>query len=231
MAAPSRGEATQAFINLVSRAQRLTPDLPTTMLPVLSADDIERISLVEATMVPILSTLLLAVNDMRTEIAVLHSSIEALDTHTRTLLKTTQVQGAVQDGATKLLSHAIRDLSHRMAGAMPTQLALASTCQSSGRSEHAAPPGGVQQSRPPPLNTNQPKQGMDPDIPRYDPAAKILYGNPEAYANMFPNPWEARAFKEGNYPPTNTFKPGQEDPLWAAPPRIPHTYSDRMRRL
>ena len=91
MAAPICSEATLAFIDLVTRARQLTPNLPTTILPVLSASDIERISLCEATMVPILCTLRLTVNNIRSEISVLRSSLKALDTHTRALPTTTHL--------------------------------------------------------------------------------------------------------------------------------------------
>ena len=61
---------------------------------------------------------------------------------------------------------------------------------------------------------------MDPDILRYDPFSKTFYGNPEAYAAEFPKSWEAKAFMEDKYRPMNTFVPGQNDPLWSAPPQM-----------
>ena len=91
IAAPTQGEATQAFIDLLARARRLTPDLSTTMLPVPDTSDIERFSFGKATMIPILSTLLLTVADMRNKIAALSSALIALDTHARTLPTFSQV--------------------------------------------------------------------------------------------------------------------------------------------
>ena len=73
MAAPTQGGATQTFINLLTRARQPTPDLPTTMLPVLAGSDIDKISLGAATMVAILCTLLPTVTEMRSKISVLHS--------------------------------------------------------------------------------------------------------------------------------------------------------------
>ena len=174
MAAPTNGQATQVFIDLLARVHQLTPDLPTTMLPVLSAVDIEKISLCEATMVPTLSTLLLLFNDTRSEITVLSSTLEALDTHTRTLSSTSQVQGAVQEGATLPISNMIRDLSHRVAGAVLSHPTIALSSLSTSRTAQTHPPRGNQCPRPQPPNPSQPKQGMDPDVPRYDLATKTV---------------------------------------------------------
>ena len=61
-------------------------------------------------MIPMLSTLLLTVTDMRSEISALSSSLITLDTHTGALPTTAQIQEAVQGGATVPLSGSIHDL-------------------------------------------------------------------------------------------------------------------------
>ena len=188
------------------------------MLSVLTAADIEKISLGEATIVPILCTLLLTVNDMRSEISALRSSLEALDSHTCACPTTAEIQRPVQDGATLPISNTLRDLSHRMAGALLPHPTLASSGLSAGRATQAAPPKGAQAPHPQRPNPSQPKQGMDPDVPRYHPATKTFYGNPEAYGAKFPESWEAKTFNQGRYPAANTFSPVHEDPLWASPP-------------
>ena len=218
MDAPTRGEATQALIDLVTRARQLTPDLLTTMRPVLSASDIERIFLAEATIVHILCILLLTVTDMRSQISGLHLSFETLDTHTHALPTTAQILGAVQEGATLPLSNSLHDLSHRMAGWVLSHPTLMMSPQSAGRSTHVPPPRSAQHPRPHLPQPIQLNQGMDPDVPRYDLATKTFYGNPKAYPAKVPVSWKAKIFKEGRYPSTNTFTPGQEDTLWAGPP-------------
>ena len=76
---------------------------------------------------------------------------------------------------------------------------------------------GEQSFYPKPSQTSQPKQGIDPDVPRYDPSTKTFYSNPETYAAKFPDLWKAKAFQEGKYPAVNSFVPGRNDPQWAGP--------------
>ena len=169
-------------------------------------------------MIPILSTLLLTVADMRNEISALSSSLVALDAHTHSLPSSFQVQEAVQVGATVPLSGSLRDLSYRLAGAVPTHTTLLSSGQSAGRTAQPTPAKSAQPPRLQPPQANLPKQGMDRDVLRYDPSGKIFYRNPQAYAFKFPDSWKAKAFREGKYPPVNTFVPSHTDPLWSGPP-------------
>jgi len=53
---------------------------------------------------------------------------------------------------------------------------------------------------------------FDPDIPRYDPDTRAFYGDPRAYADHFPDSWEANAFREGKYPDPTTFISGHLAP-------------------
>ena len=92
-----------------------------------------------------------------------------------------------------------------------------SSNQPSVRAAHSAFPNNAQSSRPLPQRANPPSQGMDPDVPRYDPFSKSFYGNPEAYAAKFPDSWEANAFREGKYPAMDSFVHGQSDPHWSGP--------------
>jgi len=54
-----------------------------------------------------------------------------------------------------------------------------------------------------------PDQGFsssfDPHIPSYDPETRCFYSYPRAYAERFPNSWEANGFREGKYPEPTTF--------------------------
>jgi len=63
---------------------------------------------------------------------------------------------------------------------------------------------------PPPSNASS--TSFDPDIPRYDPETRSFYGDPRAYADMFPDSWEANAFREGKYPDPTTFISGHLAP-------------------
>ena len=219
MATPSHDEAIRAFINLVSRTQELTPELPRSVFPLMTPSDIERVSLGEATMIPILCSLMSTVTELKTQVSTLQSALTALDAHTRSLPSATTIQGVVSESATVPLSASVRDLSQRVAG-IPTAQAPA------GPSSSNRPPNAmaqVAQPQPPyPPRQNKPSSAqapppMDPDIPRFAPTNKVFYGNPQAYTGKFPNSWEAEAFRAGKYPPLSSFIPGDQDPLVAAP--------------
>ena len=63
---------------------------------------------------------------------------------------------------------------------------------------------------PPPNKASS--SSFDPDIPRYDPDTRAFYGDPRAYADKFPDSWEANAFREGKYPDPTTFVSGHLAP-------------------
>jgi len=63
----------------------------------------------------------------------------------------------------------------------------------------------------PPPNRSTPSS-FDPDIPRYDLDTRSFYGNPRAYAEKFPDSWEANAFREVTYPDPTTFISGHLAP-------------------
>ena len=215
MAVPTKDEMVKAFIDLVSSTRERTSGLPNDLFPVINAADIERISLGEETMIPLLCTLLASVHELRSEVAVLRTGLEALDTHTRVLPTISQFQEVVGDRVTALLASTLRDLSHRVAGSAPTQAQTRS--EPPGRPTHLQVP--PTQPAPPRQTLPSPAQpaSMDLDIPRYDTTTKTFYGNPEGYANKFPTSWEANAFREGKYPPLSSFVPGDRDPSVAGP--------------
>ena len=73
------------------------------------------------------------------------------------------------------------------------------------------PPGAAQTegSRPSP---HAPPSSFDPDTPRYDADTRTFYGDPRAYADRFPDSWEANAFREGKYPDPTTLVSGHLAP-------------------
>ena len=215
MAPPSKDEMVKAFIDLVSDTRDRTSNLPNDLFPVINTADIERISLGEATMIPLLCTLLASVHELRSEVSVLRTGLEALDTHTRVLPTISQLQEVVGDKVTAPLASTLRDLSHRVAGSAPAQTQTQKQPLSRPPASQAPPtqPAPTRQTLPNPAQST----GMDLDIPRYDTSTKIFYGNPEAYANKFPTSWEANAFREGKYPPLLSFVPGNRDPSVAGP--------------
>jgi len=117
---------------------------------------------------------------------------------------------------------AIRDLSLRVAAHPPQPPASAPTRPPVPRTgaitrqapAHTRPPipsTGVT-TQPPPrpkARTLPPSKGpsssFDPDIPRYDVGTRSVYGDLRAYAEKFPDSWEANAFREGKYPDATMF--------------------------
>ena len=116
MAALFHDEAIRAFINLVSRTRELTPDLPRSVFPVMAPGDVERISLEEATIIPILCSLLSIIMELKTQVSTLQSTLMAHDGHTRSVPSGATIQVVVSESATVPLAASVHDLSHRVAG-------------------------------------------------------------------------------------------------------------------
>jgi len=64
----------------------------------------------------------------------------------------------------------------------------------------------------PPPPTKAPCSSFDPDIPGYDVDTRAIYGDPRAYADTFPDSWEANASGEGKYPDPTSFISGHLAP-------------------
>jgi len=120
------------------------------------------------------------------------------------------------ENALSLINASIHDLSHRTTTAPPPTLTLVQPVVSpTGTTTRAAsPPPLSRPSAPPPKPCFS---SFDPDIPRYDPVARVFYGDLRAYAIKFPDSWEAHAFCEGNYPDLFSFILGYLDPYCPKP--------------
>ena len=75
-----------------------------------------------------------------------------------------------------------------------------------------AAPHPVPRPRAPPPKASNNNTSFDPDIPRYDPVRRVFYGDPRAYADKFPDLWEANVFRDGTYPNPSSFVSGDLDP-------------------
>jgi len=126
------------------------------------------------------------------------------------------------------INAAIRDLSHRVTAPppqapTPTRPSLpltgVTTRQATAPARPAIPPSGAPapplprpKARAPPPSKGSSSSSFDPDIPRYDVVTRSFYGDPRAYADKFPDSWEANAFREGKYPYPTTFIAGHLAP-------------------
>src|SRR5207237_8731108 len=62
-----------------------------------------------------------------------------------------------------------------------------------------------------PAQPAEPPTGYDYDLPCYDTGTSRWYGDPAAFAIKNPRSWEAQHYREGKYPPTADFLPGNEN--------------------
>ena len=110
MAPPTNDAMVKAFINLISHTWEHTPNLPCCLFPIINEADIERISLGEVTLIPLLFTRLASLHDLRTEVSILRTGLDALDTHTRVLSTISELQEVVSDKVTAPLLSMLHDL-------------------------------------------------------------------------------------------------------------------------
>jgi len=137
-----------------------------------------------------------------------------------------------REGTLALINTAICDLSQRVSAppspapaptrahipptsvtTQPTPAPARPPVRPSGATTHPAPPMPLPRakSRVTPADRGC-SSSFDPDIPRYDPETRSFYGEPRAYADKFPDSWEANGFREGKYPDPTTFIAGHLAP-------------------
>ena len=136
-----------------------------------------------------------------TQLATVHSIVATLPT------------SSALDSRLSPISAALRDLSQRVNSAPPAPPAppRPNISPTGVVTRPSAPPPAPRAHAPPP-KTNNNSTAFDPDIPGYDPVRRVFYGNPRAYADKFPNSWEANAFRDGKYPDPTSFVSGHLDP-------------------
>ena len=112
------------------------------------------------------------------------------------------------------ISAALRDLSQRanLAPPVPPAPPRPTIPPTEVVTRPAVPPPLPRPRAPPLTKTNNNNTGFESDIPRYEPVSRVFYGNPRAYADKFPDPWEANAFRHGQYPYPSSFVSGNLDP-------------------
>jgi len=114
----------------------------------------------------------------------------------------------------------LRDLSQRVSAApappaqAPTRAPVPPTSVTTRPTPLPAQPRAKARA---PAPAKAPSSSFDPDIPRYDPDTRAFYGDPGAYADKFPDSWEANAFREGQSPDPTTFISGHLAPDYTKP--------------
>jgi len=221
-AAPSRASPRESaspdlseshlYIRDFVRDTRQRLNFTSTHLPILDDTQLSELSDGETILLPLCCSALNALASMTRQLDTITTELGTVQGIIATLPTT-----APLDSKLSPIHACLRDLSQRVSAA-PHPQAPAPTRPSfppTGTTTHPMPPPPPPQVRTktcaPPPNKLTPSS-FDPDIPRYDPDTRSFYGNPRAYAEKFPDSWEANAFREGKYPDPTTLTPGHLAP-------------------
>jgi len=219
-ATPSRASSRQSstpelseshlYIRDFVRETRQCLHFTSTQLPILDDRQLSELSDGETLLLPLCCSALNALASMTRQLDTITTQLGNIQSVVATLPTFPALEGALTP-----INASLRDLSQRVSAA-PHPQAPAPTRPSvppTRTTTHPMPPPPQvrTKARAPPPNKSTPSS-FDPDIPRYDPDTHSFYGNPRAYADKFPDSWEANAFREGKYPDPTTFIAGHLAP-------------------
>jgi len=197
------------YIRDFVRETRQRLNFTSTQLPILDGHQLSGLSDGETILVPLSCSSLNALASMTRQLDTITTQLGTIQAALHTMPTWTALQGTLEP-----INAAIRDLSHRVA-APPTQAPAPPRPPGPPPGATAPPPPRPKARAPPPSKT--PLPSFDPDIPRYDVGTRAFYGDPRAYADKFPDSWEANAFREGKYPDPTTFIAGHLAPDYTKP--------------
>jgi len=213
------------FIGETRQRLNFTP----VQLPILDDHQLSGLSDGETILVPLSCSTLNALASMTRQLDTITTQLGSIQQAVHTMPTWTALEGVLTP-----INAAIRDLSHRVTAPPPQAPAPtrppvpptgATTRQAPAPTRPAVPPAGTHapplprpKTRAPPPDKG-PAASFDPDIPRYDVGTRSFYGDPRAYADRFPDSWEANAFREGKYPDPTTFIAGHLAPDCPKPQR------------
>jgi len=216
------------YIRDFVRETRRTLNFTSTQLPILDDHQLSGLSDGETILIPLSCSSLNALASMTRQLDTITTQLGAIQSALHTMPTWTALQGTLEP-----INAAIRDLSHRVATPppqppAPTRPSVPPTGATTRQTippptRHSVPPSGAttlpparpKERAPPPAKVSPPS--FDPDIPRYDVGTRSFYGDPRAYADKFPDSWEANAFREGRYPDPTTFIAGHLAPDYTKP--------------
>jgi len=224
------------YIRDFVRETRQTLNFTPVQLPILDDHQLSGLSDGETILVPLscstlnaLASMTRQLDSITTQIGNITAQLGTIQAATHTMPTWTALEGVLTP-----INAAIRDLSHRVSAPAPQAPAPtrppvpptgATTRQAPPPTRPVVPPSGTHAPPPPrpktraPPPDRAPSASFDPDIPRYDVDTRSFYGDPRAYADKFPDSWEANAFREGKYPDPTTFIAGHLAPDCPKPQR------------
>jgi len=203
------------YIRDFVRETRQRLNFTSVQLPILDDSQLSGLSDGETILVPLACSALNALASMTRQ-------LDTITTHLGTIqsIVATLPTNSALDSKLSPIIGSLRDLSQRVsaAPAPPAQAPTRAPVPPTGVTTRPAPLPAQPRAKarvPPPTKTTS--SSFDPDIPRYDPDTRAFYGNPRAYADKFPDSWEANAFCEGKYPDPTTFISGYLAPDYTKP--------------
>ena len=215
------------YIRDFVRETRQRLNFTSTQLPILDDHQLSGLSDGETILVPLSCPSLNALASMTRQLDTITTQLGNIQTALHNMPTWTALQGTLEP-----INAAIRDLSHRVTAPHPQAPAATRPPVPPTGTTTRLPPAPTRPPAPPPRATalplprpkprapppnKSPTPSFDPDIPRYDVGTRSFYGDPRAYADKFPDSWEANAFREGKYPDPTTFIAGHLAPDYAKP--------------
>jgi len=210
------------YIRDFVRETRQRPNFTSTQLTILDDHQLSGLSDGETVVIPVSCSSLNALTSMTGQLDTITTQLGNIQARVATLPTWPGLQGTREH-----INAAIGDLSHRVTAPLPHAPAptrpsvpptAAPTRQAPAPTRPPVPPlGAPAPSLPrPKTQAPPPNQGSSssvaPDIPRYDVGTWSFYGDPRAYADKFPDSWEANGLREGKYPDPTTIIAGHLAP-------------------
>ena len=202
-AAPSRASSRQSstpdlnethlYIRDFIRETRQRLHFTSTQLPILGDNQLSDLSDGETILLPLCCSALNTLASMTRQLDTITTQLGNIQSGVATLPTFPALEAALTP-----INASLRDLSQRVSAAPPQQAPapIRPPIPATSTTTRPMPPPAQARTRirAPPSNRPTPSC-FDPDIPRYDPDSRSFYGDPRAYAEKFPDSWEANAFR------------------------------------
>ena len=210
--APSRKSSSQElteshlYIRDFVREIRQSLNFTSVQLPILDDRQLSELADAETILVPLSCSALNALASMTRQLDIITTQLGTIQSIVATL-----PTNSALDSKLSPINASLGDLSQWVSAAPPPPVPAPTRAPVPPTSVTTRPsplPTQPKAKRRAPSPAKAPSSSFDPDIPRYDPGTCAFYGDPPAYADKFPDSWEANAFHDRRYPDPTTFISG-----------------------
>jgi len=211
--APDLSE-TDLYIRDILREIRQRLNFTSIELPILDDHQLSGLSDGETLLVPLSCPALNALASMTHQLDTITPQLGNIQCMVATL-PTFRAVEKVFETALVPINASLHDLSQRVSAAPPPHVQAptrAPVPPTSVTTRHTPLPAQARAKVRGPPHTKTPSSSFDLDIPPYDPVSRAFACHPRAYADNFPDSWEANAFREGKYPDPTLFISGHLTP-------------------